>query len=82
MKGGKAVRLAYSVAELCQTLGVSRDGIYAAIRRGELSAIKMGRRTLITHEAVEAFLLQLPRLGPAHGSSVGKTAELSPAVRN
>jgi hypothetical protein len=41
--------------------GISRDEIYRAIGRGELEAVKDGRRTLITVASLEARIRRLPR---------------------
>ena len=54
--------LAYTVDELAARLKVGRDGIYKAIRDGRLKAKKFGTRTLITSEAADAFLNNLPSL--------------------
>ena len=42
--------------------GVGRDAIYSAIREGKLEAKKMGRRTLVTAEALRLYLKNLPSL--------------------
>jgi excisionase family DNA binding protein len=55
-------RLALSVAEAAVEAGVGRDQVYAAIRDGRLEARKWGRRTVITYDALQQFLGNLPRL--------------------
>ena len=55
-------RLAFSVAEAAVEAGVGRDHIYGAIRDGRLEARKLGRRTLITYDALQKFLNGLPPL--------------------
>jgi excisionase family DNA binding protein len=55
-------RLAMSVAEAALEAGIGRDGIYQAIRERRLEARKHGRRTIITYEALQAFLSGLPPL--------------------
>jgi len=55
-------RRAFNVREFCAEFGISRDGVYGAIRRGELVARKYGKRTIITADAADAFLNALPRL--------------------
>lgn len=42
-------------------LGVGRSTIYALLARGDLIAVKLGSRTLITVESIENLLRQLPR---------------------
>lgn len=49
-----------SICEAAAQLGISRSRIYELLRDGELSARKLGRRTLISREAVTAFLAGLP----------------------
>jgi excisionase family DNA binding protein len=49
-------RLTFSVAEAAELLGVSRGLLYAQIRSGEIRAIKLGRKVVITKAAVEELL--------------------------
>jgi excisionase family DNA binding protein len=49
-------RLAYSVQETADALGVSRDTIHELIRTGRLHSVKAGARTLIGVRQIEAFL--------------------------
>jgi excisionase family DNA binding protein len=60
-------RLGYSVTEASIKVGCCRDNIYNAIREGRLEARKLGRRTIITSEALDRFLADLPplKLAPA-----------------
>ena len=39
--------------------GESRSGIYRALARGELKAVKRGRRTMIVVESIRQRILQL-----------------------
>jgi hypothetical protein len=55
-------RRAFNVREFCAEFGLSRDGVYGAIRRGELVARKYGKRTIITADDAERFIASLPRL--------------------
>lgn len=54
--------LAFSVDQAAARTGLGRDKIYEAIRNGELAAHKAGRRTLLTSDALRAFLNSLPKL--------------------
>lgn len=49
-----------TVPEAVQFSGISRSALYEALRRGELSAKKAGRRTLIAFADLEAYLSSLP----------------------
>jgi excisionase family DNA binding protein len=62
---GRRRRLAMSIAEAAIETGVGRDHLYAAIRDGRLQAKKLGRRTLVTHDALQQFLDALPPLNLA-----------------
>ena len=44
---GPAERLAYSVDEVAQITGLSRDLLYDQMRAGRLGYIKVGRRRII-----------------------------------
>lgn len=43
--------------------GIGRTKLYELIQRGDIEAIKLGRRTLIRTESARAFFDGLPRLG-------------------
>lgn len=49
-------RLAYSVSEAAQALGVSRTLIKSAIQAGEIASIKIGARRLVPAEALHALI--------------------------
>lgn len=49
-------RLTYSVTETAKVLGISRSSAYAAIHKGEIPSIKMGRRFLVPILALEKIL--------------------------
>jgi excisionase family DNA binding protein len=51
-----AERLAYSVDEVAQITGLSRDLLYDQMRTGQLGFIKVGRRRIITRHHLDAFL--------------------------
>jgi excisionase family DNA binding protein len=53
---GPAERLAYSVDEVAQITGLSRDLLYDQMRTGRLGYIKVGRRRIITRQHLDAFL--------------------------
>jgi excisionase family DNA binding protein len=53
-------RLAYSVEELARLTGKTAPAIRADIDRGVLKARRWGRRVVLLHEDVVAFLHGLP----------------------
>jgi excisionase family DNA binding protein len=53
---------AFSIPEFCRRYGIGRTNAYQEITAGRLRALKVGRRTLITHDAAEAWLAALPEL--------------------
>ena len=57
----KTVPLAHSVDEACAALSIGRSRLYELIASGELPSIKLGRRRLISHASLEAFIATLER---------------------
>ncbi len=55
--------LAYRINDACSIAGVGRTLLYTAISGGKLKAKKYGRRTLILHTDLEAWLTTLPLVG-------------------
>ncbi len=53
-------RRAFSVTQFCRGYGIGRTNAYAEIAAGRLRAVKLGRRTLISVDAAEAWLAALP----------------------
>jgi excisionase family DNA binding protein len=50
---------AFSIREFCRQYGIGRTIAYQEMAAGRLRALKVGRRTLITHDAAEAWLSSL-----------------------
>lgn len=48
--------LVYEVAEVAQLLDISENSTYAAIHRGEIPSIRLGRRLLVPRRALHALL--------------------------
>jgi excisionase family DNA binding protein len=49
-------RLAYTIQETAASLGVSTDLVYDLVARGELHAVRAGRRKLIRAESLELWI--------------------------
>jgi excisionase family DNA binding protein len=49
-------KLAYSIGEFCSLVGLSRSKVYQLLAAGELSAVKVGKRTLIRSTEAERFI--------------------------
>lgn len=52
--------LAITIPDAVKASGMSRTSIYEALKRGDLSARKAGRRTLISFADLQAYLASLP----------------------
>jgi excisionase family DNA binding protein len=53
-------KLAYTLKEVHNHVGISRSAIYLALGAGELRAVKRGRTTLVLAKDLEAWLEKLP----------------------
>lgn len=54
----------YSIAEAVILTGIGRSKLYQLINAGALSARKVGKRTIILREDLEAFLKSLHAYAP------------------
>ncbi|MGD9967469.1 MAG: helix-turn-helix domain-containing protein [Hyphomonadaceae bacterium] len=50
-----SAKLAYGIKEAATALGVSKTTIWRAMKEGKLPAVKVGNRTLIKTEALQAW---------------------------
>lgn len=61
-----------TVSEAAMVLGISRSSAYECVRRGELRAVRLGRRLVVPRSAVTALLhgpqVEVPDHEPATGS--------------
>jgi excisionase family DNA binding protein len=53
--------LAHRIEDTIRITGASRTRIYAALRDGELEAVKIGRATCVLDESLRRWLAGLPR---------------------
>lgn len=49
-------RLAYGINQACETSGLGRSFLYEEIRAGKLKTFKVGTRTLIASDDLQAWL--------------------------
>jgi excisionase family DNA binding protein len=56
--------LAYGVGAAAEAAGVGRDTLYRAIARGELTARKVGARTVILADELRRWLASMPAIKP------------------
>ena len=49
-------RLTYTVPEVAELLGISRSTAYDCIRRGEIPALALGRRIVVSRSALTALV--------------------------
>lgn len=52
--------ISISIPDAVKASGMSRTSIYEALKRGDLSARKAGRRTLISFTDLQNYLAALP----------------------
>jgi excisionase family DNA binding protein len=55
------VKRAMSVEEAAKAAGVGRTLLFEEIRKGHITARKVGRRTIITLDELDAWLKSLPK---------------------
>ena len=53
-------RLAFTVSEACQALRIGRTKFYQLLANGDLRAVALGRKTLVSRDALENFMASLP----------------------
>jgi excisionase family DNA binding protein len=55
-RGGDTVRRTVSVDEAARLIGISRAAAYAAVARGEIPTLRIGRRVLVPRAQLAAML--------------------------
>jgi hypothetical protein len=53
------VKAAYEVGETLELLSIGRTSLYAAVKRGELTPVKFGKKTLFCASDLTTFLMRL-----------------------
>jgi hypothetical protein len=53
------VKAAYGVGETLELLSIGRTSLYAAVKRGELTPVKFGKKTLFCAADLATFLIRL-----------------------
>ncbi|MCR9072724.1 MAG: helix-turn-helix domain-containing protein [Alphaproteobacteria bacterium] len=53
--------IAVTIPDAVRMSGMSRTSIYEALKRGDITARKAGRRTLIPFADLQAYLASLPQ---------------------
>ncbi len=65
-------QLALTISEACAAARIGRTSLYAAITRGDLVAIKYGRKTLIRAADLRAWLDSLPKIATNSAATTNK----------
>ena len=73
-------KLTFGVEEVAKLIGLGRNSVYELVRRGELKAVPVGSRRIITRHALAEFRgpplsWMSVRSGQAHGEKVRVEAE-------
>ena len=63
--------IVYNIPEACELGRTGRTALYEAIRKGELRAVKRGRRTLILADDLRIWLKGLPPVHQVKRVAVG-----------
>ncbi len=62
--------IVYTIAQAAARLGIHRQTLRAAIERGDLHAVRVGRRWLVPVEAIDELLVRPSAVcGPEAGSN-------------
>lgn len=56
------VNILNSVKDTCSMLSMSRTTFYAAVKAGEMRAVKLGNRTMVHKDEIERFIGSLVRM--------------------
>jgi excisionase family DNA binding protein len=59
--------LAVTVIEAARTCDLSKSSLYEALAKGEIEAVRAGRRTLVLGDSLRAYIQRQPRYRPTLG---------------
>jgi excisionase family DNA binding protein len=62
-------RLTYTVPEVAGMLGISRSSAYLCVRRGEIPALTLGRRVVVSRAALDRLLANAEEAAPSTQTS-------------
>lgn len=71
MQGTDEVSMTMTVSEAARVLGISRSSAYECVRRGELRAVRLGRRLVVPRSAVTELLQGLQAETPLQAPETG-----------
>ena len=63
-------KVAYAVGETLELLSIGRTALYAAIKRGDLKRVKLGKKTLFYAADLAAFMARLQHLSESDESQI------------
>ena len=52
-------RLLHTIPDAAETLGIGRSTLYNLISSGQITAVKIGRRTLVAQDELERYVRSL-----------------------
>lgn len=71
MQGTDEALMTMTVSEAARVLGISRSSAYECVRRGELRAVRLGRRLVVPRSAVTELLQGLQAETPPQAPETG-----------
>jgi excisionase family DNA binding protein len=71
-------RRTMDIPEFAEQLGISRNAAYEAVKRGDIPAIKIGRRFLIPADTVDRLLAEAAQKGKQAPPAAGEEGDPLP----
>lgn len=63
------MKIAYTINEACDAIGIGRTMIYREIALGRLPALKIHKRTVIRAEDLREYVQNLPAIKPTQNGA-------------